>query len=388
MGASIGGAILGSTITQGASSLLSNLVGIRQTNYQVHAQEEQNALNRDWQTSEAEKARNFNRSERIASQDFARDMINFQNAYDSPSSQVLRLRSAGINPQVALSGGSVQNVSSTPVLSHPATSPVPSPVGGLSPVSFQPLDLQIPQLVNSVASMIGSTAQAKKANVETGYLESAIPDMLRNLKLDADLKDVAVQMQQLDKMIKESTMPSVVRKAYNDASKAYWDAIVSKLTTGKIENESDVLVSQLKLNDALSTLHTTQGKIAALDFANYGRKLNSLLGLQSAQTSQAYASAAESSANAAVLSEEKRIRAVAADVRENGKSAELQSVLDELNAKHAISQQQYQSAVNELKRLKTIGVAYSREKDIQKVDAILENFFRIIGLHTSVSVSQ
>lgn len=388
MGASIGGAILGSGIAQGVGGVLSSLVGIRQTNYQVHAQEEQNALNRDWQTAEAEKARNFNRSERLASQDFARQMLNYQNAYDAPSAQASRLRSAGINPQIAMSGGSVQNVSASPTLSQPASSPVPSPVGGLSPVSAQPLDLQIPQLVNSVASMIGSTAQAKKANVETGYLESAIPDMLRNLKLDADLKDVAVQMQTLDKQLKEMTLPSSVRKAYNEASKSYWDALVSKLTTGKIENERDVLESQRKLNEAMASLQTTQGKIFALDLANYGRRLNSLLGLQAAQTSQAYASAAESNANAAVLGEERRIRAVAADVRESGKSAELQSVLDELNAKHAISQQQYQSAVNELKRLKEIGKAYNREKDITKVDAILENFFRIIGLHTSVSVSQ
>lgn len=370
----------------GASKAIETASNIRSTSYQVHAQEEQNALNRAWQTEEAEKARQFNTSERVAAQDWQRQMMDVQNAYNAPTAQASRLRAAGINPQVAFSGQGASSVSASAGSSQPATSPVPSPVGGLSPFGVQPVDLQIPNLINGVASMIQSTAAAKKANVETGYLESAIPDMLRGLKTDADLKEIAASMNRIDAEFKRFTLPANVQKAYNDASKSYWDALISKITTGKIENEIEVLKSQRDLNKALETLDTNQGKILALDIANYGRKLNSILELQGAQTNAANASAEESRANAAVLKEEKRIRAVMASIKEDTQVAEADALFRDLASKGAISDKQKADADAELRRLEKVIKAYDKSDRMVRVDASIENLMRILGLSTSVSV--
>lgn len=359
---------------------------IRSTNYQVHAQEEQNALNRDWQTAEAEKARQFNTSERLASQDWQRQMMDVQNAYSAPTAQASRLRAAGINPQVAFSGQGATSVSASSGSSQPASSPVPSPVGGLSPYGSQPVDLQIPNLINGVASMIQSTAAAKKANVETGYLESAIPDMLRGLKTDADLKQIAADMNRIDLAFKRFSLPANVQKAYNEASKSYWDALISKITTGKVENEIEVLKSQRDLNKALETLDTNQGKILALDIANYGRKLNSVLELQGAQANAANASAEESRANAAVLKEEKRIRSVLASIKEDTQVAEADALFRDLASKGAISDKQKADADAELRRLEKVIKSYDKSESKVVVDAAIENLMRILGLSTSVSV--
>lgn len=258
-------------------------------NVQMDFQSAENQKNRDWQTEQAEIARQYNTSERLSTQDWQKQMMDYQNEYNTPENQAKRLLAAGINPAVAMSSAGTTSISASPGPGHPQSSPIPSPVSGLSPLSFQPVSLHIPQLMSGVSSVISAMAAAKKANVETGYLESAIPDMLRGLKTDADLNEVSVQMRKLDNEIRKMKLPAEVESAYNDASKAYWDAIVSKLTTGKINNESDVLKSQKALNDSLSKLHSTQEKLFALDVANYGRKLNSLLQLQSAQASESRA---------------------------------------------------------------------------------------------------
>lgn len=370
----------------GGSKAIETASNIRSTSYQVHAQEEQNALNRAWQTEEAEKARQFNTSERLASQDWQRQMMDVQNAYNAPTAQASRLRAAGINPQVAFSGQAATSVSAPSGSSQPASSPVPSPVGGLSPYGAQPVDLQIPNLINGVASMIQSTAAAKKANVETGYLESAIPDMLRGLKQDADLKEIATGMQNIDSELKRLTLPANVRKAYEEASKLHWDALISKMTTGKIVDERALLQSQVSLNKALETLNGNQAKIFALDVASYFKRLDSTLGLQSSQSNAANASAEESRANAAVLKEEKRIRAVMASIKEDTQVAEADALFRDLASKGVISDKQKADADAELRRLEKVIKSYDKSDRKVVVDAAIENLMRILGLSTSVSV--
>lgn len=90
-----------------------------------------------WQSAESEKARQ-------ASRDFALEMFDLENAYNTPLAQIERLRAAGINPYAALSQGSSQisgqasGNASLPGLmpggvAMPHVSPIPSPVAGFLP---------------------------------------------------------------------------------------------------------------------------------------------------------------------------------------------------------------------------------------------------------------
>ena len=117
---------LGSVIGGIANGLISANSSAEIANKNIKAQQNENAFNRAWQTEQAEIARQYNTAEREASQQFAIDQMNAQNAYNDPSAQVERFRAAGINPAVALSKN-VTSVSSNPSPSSPASSPVPSP---------------------------------------------------------------------------------------------------------------------------------------------------------------------------------------------------------------------------------------------------------------------
>ena len=139
------------------SSMLSGTCSAQQSGanvaMQLGAQKVENAINRDWSTAEAEKARQYNTSEREAAQQYGIDVMNKQNEYNSPAAQAERLRAAGVNPVLAMTGN-VQNVSANSQPSTPQSSPMPSGVSGLSPVSVQPANLQIGQLMNGVGSMM------------------------------------------------------------------------------------------------------------------------------------------------------------------------------------------------------------------------------------------
>lgn len=356
-------------------------------NKNLRAQRDENAVNRAWQTAEAEKARQYSTSERLASQQYGIDVMNMMNQYNTPVNQVARLQQAGLNPQVAMSGGSVQNVSASSQPSTPGSPSMPGTVQGLSPVSQQPIDLQVPQLLNGVSSMLTGIANARKAGVETTYLEKSMDLNLANLEADFSLKDAQAIGVKLDNAIKKVKMPYAWKQAYYEYKKAAYDAGVSYQMQGKVSNEAELAAANARLADASTKLKDSEQQLVAQDVASYSKRLNGTLKLQRAQANQANASAEESRANAAVLNEEKRIRAVAADVRESGKSKELDSLLKDLDAKGAISQAQYKQAAVSIKRLNHILENYGSVVGSKEVDAELENFFRIIGLSTSVSTS-
>lgn len=274
---------------------------------QINAQKQENQINRDWQTEQAEIARNFNQSERVAAQDWQKAMIDFQNEYNSPVNQAARYRDAGLNPNVVMSGQS-QSISATPSGSPQSSSPTVGSVQGLSPVSQQPLDLQLPQMANAVASMLTGVANAKKAGVETSWLEKSMDLNLRNLSADASLKDITSKGIQLDNALKSMKFPSDIKRAIADAQKAAYDAVISFETIGKVKNETELISTQKRLNDALSKLHDTNTQLVGLDVATYWQRLNSALKLQSAQANSANASAVASRATADLSQAEKLLK--------------------------------------------------------------------------------
>ena len=285
MGASVAAAALG-----GGSSLVNTAVGIRQNSYNAHLQEEQNALNRDWQTQEAEKARQYNTQERLASQQFAVDMMNKQNEYNTPVNQASRLRQAGLNPALAM-GGNVQSVSASSSPSSPQSSPMPSQVAGISPVS-QPLDLQIPSILNGVGSFYKNLADAKKTGVDTDVMLNSFDALVRSNILDVETKGLANNILSIDKDIKEHTKDAAISKAWDESKKAMYDALLASDEQSRQPLVAKLLESQNKLNDVLSKYHGENAELVGLEVANFDRKLQAYLNLSSAKASNERSQAA------------------------------------------------------------------------------------------------
>lgn len=310
------------------------------SNKQMQWQSQENAINRAYQTAEAEKARQW--SEGMQTQ---------MNLFNSPVNQARMFREAGLNPQVAMSNaGTVSAVS-------PPSSPMPAQVSGISPVSQQPLDLQIPQLFTGMSSLLSGIAEAKKAGIETDYLEKSMDLNLRNLSVDADLKEITSVGLKLDNYLKDKKMPADIQRAYDQAKEAAYDAIVSQVTIGKIKNETELLASQKRLNDVLSSMHGAQYDLLRLDLATYFKRLNSQLALQSAQTSSASASANLSTAQA---SAQKFIN----DMRSHFSAQEYETYVTQLMKDGMLSEADHAEAMRRLRIIeKTHGSALSSALD-------------------------
>lgn len=102
------------------------------TGMSIEATRQQNELNREWSTEEAMKARAHATSERIAAQNFNKEMWNLQNEYNDPSAQMERMKNAGINPAAAAQAIAGKGSQAGPVQgSSPGSSPMAS-----SPAQF------------------------------------------------------------------------------------------------------------------------------------------------------------------------------------------------------------------------------------------------------------
>lgn len=143
-GTSIFGSVLDATVGYNQQSHMQNKV--------FDAQREENQLNRDWQTNEAEKARQFAAGQLQQQNQFQRELQSGQFSHDSqmqlqqarlnsPLYQRQQLERAGINPQVYFGnqssfGGSSAPSTGTPSVSSLGSTPsVGSSSSGLNPIA-------------------------------------------------------------------------------------------------------------------------------------------------------------------------------------------------------------------------------------------------------------
>lgn len=281
---------IGSTVSGITGSLIQADSSKSISKAQLSAQKEENQLNRAWQTQQAEIARRYNTSERLAAQEYDKQMLDYTNAYNTPVMQAGRLQEAGLNPQIAMAG-SVQNVSSVAQKSTPQTSPMPSSVSGLSPVPQQPLDLQIPQMLNGVGNLIKNVADAKGKNVETDRMIQTFNDFIQQAHFDTQIKELSKDTLSIDKFIKEEVKDAAVLKAWDEAKKANYDAVLAGNEVSLYDINKRILESQEALNKALSSYHGNNAELVRMDIGSYNRRVNSVLKLQDAQAKQAISSA-------------------------------------------------------------------------------------------------
>lgn len=218
------------------TSSMSNSQSAENRDLQLLAQMVENQKNRDWQTQEAEKARGFTTSERISQQGYqtsernaafeqSKEMAGLNAYYNSPVYQSQQLKQANINPAVyfgqqsSFSGSSMSGPSGGSAPSG-ASSPMPAGVSGLSPVSYQPFQLDLGNLASGLASAIKSSAEAKKLGIETDWLPNQIREQLRNLKADSDLKEMQKALTAVDVAFRQQSMPYQLQMAEKSVREA------------------------------------------------------------------------------------------------------------------------------------------------------------------------
>lgn len=151
------------TLATGGLSLVSGLFGSGMSNKSVKrsikAAKEINQINNEFNASEALKNRDFQTSEREASQQWNLDQWNRENAYNDPSAQRARMEAAGFNPynvNIDTGPASTSGAQSSPGAGSPASaSHVPSlPAYTGYTADFQNIASGIAQIGSAISSGI------------------------------------------------------------------------------------------------------------------------------------------------------------------------------------------------------------------------------------------
>ena len=151
------------TLATGGLSALTGFLGSGMSNKSVKrsikAAKEINQINNEFNASEALKNRDFQTSEREASQQWNLDQWNRENAYNDPSAQRARMEAAGFNPynmNIDTGSASTSGAQSSPGSGSQATASqtpsLPAYTGYAS--DFQSVASGIAQIGNSVSSGI------------------------------------------------------------------------------------------------------------------------------------------------------------------------------------------------------------------------------------------
>lgn len=376
---------------------------------QLKAQQEENQKNRDWQTEQAEIARQYNTSERVAQQMFqdsqrilqnsenlsqAKEMASVNAMYNSPVYQSQQLRRAGINPQVYFGqqssfAGSSQGAASASAGSAPSGghSPMPSGVGGLSPVQYQPIDLQIPALQQGIASLVKASTSAgvSKAQIEQLVAQS------KSLFADARLKDSQKEYQQIMNQFATADFNGRVQKQFAEVALLYQEKVLALLKGQNFEKDSQLKDSQIALNRVLQKLHGEEAFKASFMNQRLETWFTTTMDNLRADTANKNAGAALSSAQAKTENEFREFRRILLE-NDAWKSAQtvdetISSMRAKLKSAEWLSEAEQAEAQRRLEQLKDISKNKDKNLFFRSLDSFLYFLSSNIGLSASVGAS-
>ena len=288
-------------------SLVSNDAQDTNINRQLGVQKEENQLNRDWQTQEAEKARQFTASQvtqqnqfqsglQAQQQQYNLQSMKQQAYYNSPAYQRQQLEAANINPQVyfgqqsSFSGSSAQT-GGAPSAPSPASGANVGSVGGLSPVSYQPIGTSIASILGAVGSSLRDVAEARKLGIEADWLPKQLKASIYNLKKDSDLKSFLAVGQSIHNEIEKAKLPYAVRMA---ESELYKNLATIDFTSEQTQTEKTKQVVNYSLDKLQETLRDLHGK----EIEKIGLEMPYYVGLLKSKIAEYFASAQEHQATA------------------------------------------------------------------------------------------
>lgn len=347
------------------STIISGVFGIGETEMtnetneqiaksQIQLQQEENQKNRDYNTVEAEKARQHE--------------INM--IRETPSLQVQGMHEAGINPQVALAHSTQVATGGSSGTQQASYS------GGLSPVPYQ---AQNPaSAFAQVAQGLSSLASAKEKGANVGLIEKQIENMAIDSQMKKALTDgykLSNELQKLDlryrdKKLLQDIQEQVVRMAATTAQ--------GKLFTEQANIQSSVEA----LNRSLVNYHGQNADYLKLKIANYTLELNSVLKLNAAQTNKANKEAYESGVRATGLAFDNAIKKVDSENAARLAMDKLQALKAQYMTDASKSATQRKQFEVECSKLNKILEMYRQHPNKAALDAALDNFnehFPILG---------
>lgn len=374
-------------------SIYSNSKQSDNIDYQLAAQQKENQLNRDWQTQEAEKARQFTAQQVVQQNQFQSDLqaqqqkynlesMKQQAYYNSPVYQRQQLQAANINPQVYFGqqssfGGSSAQSGGTPSAPSPASGANVGSVGGLSPVSYQPIGTSIASILGALGSSLRDVAQAKKLGIEADWLPKQIRAQVRNLDKDTNLKSLLYVGQHIHNQIENAKIPYAVKMAEADLYKSLATIDLTSEQTLTEKTKQAVNQSLDRLQNALEKLNSREAEKLGLEMPYY-------VSLIKAKINESSAAAEEHKASAGLKVSETEAQDMANQVRQYGLDEEKVSTLFKWITEYDLDNAKRSKAIQEWVRIQTMLNAERNSDNLRKINSSLQNLFDLLGLHVSI----
>ena len=241
------------TAIQAASNSAGAYLSRKEAKKQIEA-------DRAFNAEQAQLARDWSTSERLAAQEFNLDMWNKNNEYNSPVEQIKRMKEAGINPN-SIKGD--PNVASSPVTTSAGSSSMASNSSGASFVA--PSMSQSASMLTALGNYQNQVAQADKTTTESKWDKTTFEKRVN--MLDHNAREIASRY----KLNEEQTRQiEELNKWVGSKQKAELDLILAQLAT---EKEREYLVSaEFKKTVNESNLIATEGGLKQQEFLQAERK--------------------------------------------------------------------------------------------------------------------
>lgn len=391
--------LIGSGISAG-TSLLGGIgdssIGYNQQshmlNRQMDFQREENQLNRDWNTREAEKARqhqSYLQGQQFVQtgllqnqqQEYNLQSMAKQAEYNSPVYQRQQLQAAGINPNVYFGqqssfSGSSGIAGGAPSSPSAPSSPQASGNFGLNPIGFQPSHLNIANIASSVGGMIRDLAEAKKLGVETGLLPDEISAKIRSMNAQTDLNAALKIGQLISNELQNVKLPYAFRMAQTELEQALKNLELTEQNTLTSKSQEQVNKALERMNDSLTDLHGKESEKLGLDIKTYMINLKSILNLRSAQTE-------ESKSHSELLSNESISREIRNALDKKTFNNRLFAELSQLAMERIKDNAEFNKAMIELRKFRYLAKDYNENdgnNDFVKIRSNLEDLLKLLGV--------
>lgn len=128
---------------------------------------------REFNAQQAKLNRQFQRNERLASQEFELDMWNMNNEYNDIGSQIARARAAGVNP-AAIIGGNYNSAVANPVTTQASQGSAASYNSGMGPAMMNGITNAGMGIADGVKSLVDSDAKIKETIMNRELIDSNI----------------------------------------------------------------------------------------------------------------------------------------------------------------------------------------------------------------------
>lgn len=324
---------------------------------------------RFFNASEAQKSRLFNAEQAAKQMEFEREMWDAENAYNEPSAQIARLKSAGLNPNLfggdntAGSAGSGVAASSSPATSSPASSKALGASGSIP--------MQAPQLGNvalQAAQIKLAQAQAKQATSQAEKNQTESDRIKALLAGELEIQNSTYRVQLSESMRNEA------------------NAKESLANIDKINADKDKVFAQIdEIRQNISNMEKS-GKLTQKELDSYETRLASQLQEALSRTKMngaaliSYLASADASSTQARLNEEQQ-RKVCQDIIHQGIQNDILRIDYRIKDKTELSTIQL---VNSTNTLKSNDIAVQDESDWRFARLFLGTLGQVFNSNLSI----